>query len=273
MKKQYLLVVGALALVTVSSGIIYFNQDKEMKVAPNLDEAILSIIKNDEKTFQNFIALGGSIKSEFELDKKKTSLVELIVQYERIGFLKSAGVIELREDKDFWRSIVEKNNSKLLELVKKMMEPVELNKFQYDNLERHLLHVSSIKCYNEVVPVLEKSNMQWSDLDKKGASALTLAAENGCLNILSYWKLQKADFHQKDKRGLSALAILLKKTDPALNAFAQSFETKRTAASIPNFYNKRKIPKAKLADRSHLIEPETRPDDANETAEHSEFSD
>jgi len=271
MKKQYKWGLGVLVASILISGLMFLKKDQSSTVL-NIDDAILAIIKNDEAKFVDYMKRGGDVKAEFSLDGKSTSLVELIIQYERINFLKTIDVNDLRTDKVFWKNIVAKNNSALLTTIKKILDPVELDKFRYD-LDRHLLHVSSVSCFHQVVPILEKSKMKWSDLDGSGASALTLAAEHECLNLLSYWKLQKADFFHKDKRGQTAHAILLKKKDPALLAFAQSFEPTRTAASVPNFYNKRKIPKAKLADRSHLIEPELRPDDANETSEFSEFSD
>jgi hypothetical protein len=64
-------------------------------------------------------------------------------------------------------------------------------------------------------------------------------------------------------------------------AFAMSFEPRtgstggRGPASVPelNFYKKRVVPADQKIDYSALIEPEDRPLDATETAEHSEFAD
>ena len=142
--------------------------------------------------------------------------------------------------------------------------------------------MASSECSHKVIPVLHKSGMNWNTKAKDGSTALTVAAESGCLQALSYWKENGADFKAKDGRGMTALSIMSKHKDAALMAFAESFMPKRTIASVttvaaapaePNFYNKRVIPKDQLASRADLIEPEDRPDEANETAEYSEFSD
>ncbi len=142
--------------------------------------------------------------------------------------------------------------------------------------------MASAECSYKVITVLNKAGMNWNLKTKAGVTALNVAAEEGCLQALSYFKEQGADFKENDGRGVNALSILSKKKDAALMAFAESFMDRRAPASVvtivtqaakPEFYKKRKIPKDNLADRAHLIEPEDRPDDANETAENSEFSD
>lgn len=143
--------------------------------------------------------------------------------------------------------------------------------------------MASADCSYKVIGVLHNAGMNWNLKNKNGATPLTVAAESGCLQALSYFKEHGADFRANDGRGMSALAILSKKKDAALMAFAESFMDRRAPASVsvvtvvkevvPNFYKKRQIPKDNLADRAHLIEPSDRPDEANETAANSEFSD
>jgi hypothetical protein len=60
-----------------------------------------------------------------------------------------------------------------------------------------------------------------------------------------------------------------------LIAFAKSFDPSNMIVrkELPDFYKARKFPKDRAADKSGIIEPEDRPEDAMETAEYSEFAD
>src|SRR5690606_5930880 len=122
-----------------------------------------------------------------------------------------------------------------------------------------LLHLASAACSHKLTPFLhEKGKLNWDLKSKEGSTPLTLAAENDCLPMLSYWKEKGADFKLKDGRGLSALSILKKKKDAALVAFTESFMVRKpsnVAKAEPNFYKKRKIPKDQRIDYSMMIEP------------------
>lgn len=253
----------------------------------NLDDmALLSIIKNDQSAFENYIAAGGKLGANLNVEGGTYMVGELVVKYERLGFVKYAKDkkmifdVDPKKAFDVYSLSVSKNNPEILTLLTDTKP--DLNAKTYGDKNWSLLHMASSECSHKVIPVLHKSGMNWNTKAKDGSTALTVAAESGCLQALSYWKEHGADFKAKDGRGMTALNILSKHKDAALAAFAESFMPKRTIASVttvaaapaePNFYNKRVIPKDQLASRADLIEPEDRPDDANETAEYSEFSD
>ncbi len=245
------------------------------------DEALLSIIKNDQPAFENFMKQGGDTASLLPLlDGYNFTVAEGIAYFERVDFIKylqkeKKTFIEQDPSKgyDILSLTVRKNNAELLSLMLK--ENPVLN-HTYGSNEWSLLHIASAECSHKLVALLHQSGkLNWDIKAKDGSTPLTLAAEKECLPVLSYWKENKADFKAKDARGLTALSILKKKKDAALLAFAQSFES-RSPASVGvaevNFYKKRVFPKDKALDDS-LLEPGDRPEEANETAEYSEFSD
>lgn len=282
--KRIILGIGVTACLALSITLFWKNHG-----SGNLaDQALLSIIKNDQKSFENFIASGGKLDLQVEVEGKNYKVGDLLVKYERINFIKYlsekniAFGSDVSAEDDMWSLAVSKNNSELLSTLMKSYPAYKLNSKKYGADQRNLLHLASVYCSHKVVGILDNAGMNWNDKDKKGATPLTIAAENDCLQVLSYWKEHGADFKSKDGRGMTALSILSKKKDAALVAFAESFLERRAPASvatvaeapaIPNFYKKRVIPKDNLADRADLIEPGDRPDDANETAENSEFSD
>lgn len=280
-QKRVLIGGSALACLALTSAIYMQNSGSR-----NLnDEALLSIIKNDQKAFENYIAAGGKLGTNLEVEGGTYMVGELVVKYERLGFVKYAKEQNLEFDVDAKKAFdvfslsVSKNNPEILTLLTD--KKPNLTAKTYGNKNWSLLHMASSECSHKVIPVLHKAGMNWNIKAKDGSTALTVAAEAGCLQALSYWKEHGADFKAKDGRGMTALSILSKNKDAAMMAFAESFMPKRTIASVvtvaapaePNFYKKRIIPKDQLANRADLIEPEDRPDDANETAEYSEFSD
>lgn len=281
MKKKHVILGMGVSACLMFSSWFYFNQ--QPKGTPSTDKALLSIIKNDQSGFENYLNNGGSLDATMEIEGKKYRVDELLVKYERVNFISyiSGKKISFGADSDIWSEAVAKNNPELLNALKKAFPDYKLASKEYGELQRNLLHLASSQCSYKVIGILHESGMNWNDQDKKGATPLTLAAESDCLHALSYWKEKGADFQSKDGRGLSALSILRKKNDSALMAFASSFLEKRSPTSItvasapavPNFYKKRVIPKDNLADRAHLIEPEDRPEDAYETSANSEFSD
>ena len=244
------------------------------------DEALLSIIKNDQKGFEKFIAAGGKLGTNLEVEGAVYTVGELTVKYNRLSFVEYALSKKMKFEIDHLKDFdvnslsVSQNNPEMLSLL--------LADHKFDNQVKSygdkgwtLLHMASAQCSYKVVSILHEAGMSWDLKSKDGTTALTIAAEEGCIQALSYFKEQGADFRATDARGMSALAILRLKKSAALKAFADSFIEKKVAsAEAPlNFYNKRVIPKDQLANREHLVEPEDRPEDANETAEYSEFSD
>lgn len=279
-KKHVVIGAGVLACVGVTSIFLIKSQSSR-----NLtDEALLSIIKNDQKAFEKYVASGGKLGTTLDVEGKHFMVGELIVKYERIEFVRFAKAkklafdVDMKKDFDVYSLAVTKNNPEILTLLTESKP--DLNAKAYGDKKWSLLHMASKECSYKVITVLHKAGMNWDLKAKDGSTPLTVAAEEGCLQALSYWKEQGADFRAKDGRGMTALSLLSKNRDAAIMAFADSFQEKRSPASItvakaaqPVFYKKRQIPKDQLANRANLIEPEIRPEDANETAEYSEFSD
>lgn len=282
--KRVILGIGITAGLALST--FYFVQNSASR---NLsDEALLSIIKNDQRGFEKFIAGGGKISTEIDVEGGRFTVGELLVKYNRLSFVKYAMDKKMAFDIDPKKAFdvhslsVNQNNPEMLGQL--LGEQKFDKKFkEYGAKGWSLMHMASADCSYKVITVLNKAGMKWNLKVKDGTTPLTVAADAGCLQALSFFKEQGADFKATDGRGMSALAILGKKKDAATMAFAESFYDRRSPASVvtvvttqappPNFYKKRVIPKDSLADRAHLIEPEDRPDEANETAENSEFSD
>lgn len=267
-QKKVIFGIGLFTTIALSSFVFF----KDSSVRNLGDEALLSIIKNDQKGFEGFISGGGLLSTQLQVEGQSLSVGELIIRHERVGFIKYALDKKLDfgiDSKNIYSLAVKKNNVEVLELLMRDKK----------DLDKNLMHLASTECASKVIPVLHQAGLSWNKQSEDGMTPLTLAAKAGCLEALSYWKQNGADFRARDGRGMTALHFLNSNKDAAISAFAESFATKRVVASVssskeePNFYKKRQIPKDNLADRAHLIEPEARPDDANETAEYSEFSD
>lgn len=278
---------GALATVAVLA-VLAFNRQKPA-LAPVVtqnhdDRALLAIIRNDQAAFEKYINEGGRLGTKLEVDGGSYNVGELVVKYERTGFVKfvkdkdMAFERDLMKDFDVQSIAVNKNNPEILSMLIEGQAPSGFR--SYGDKDWSLLHMASADCSYKVIEVLHKAGLNWDLKAKDGSTPLTVAADAGCLQALSYWKEQGADFKAKDGRGKSALGILNGNTDAAMMAFAESFTDRRNVAAVamnqgqaaPNFYKKR-APKDIMARRGDLIEPEDRPEDANETADFAEFSD
>lgn len=282
MKNKQIMFGAFCAVGVIALAIILMRQkDQVAGIAQSgnlTDLALLALIKNDPQNFEEFIKRGGDVHDSLpEIDGKSYTVAEGLSIFERPVFgelLHQHKVSYIKQEKkaafDILSLAVGKNN---LELLKQFHKESPNYLVLYGKNNENLLHLASASCSHKVIEFLHKEGkLSWEMRTKKGASALTIAAENECLPILSYWKESNANFRAKDGRGLTALGILKVKKDAALMAFAQSFED-RNVASGPSFYRKRKIPKDQVVDHSALIEPGDRPLDATETAEYSEFSD
>lgn len=279
--KNKQIIIGAVCIVgAVALTVLLMRQKDTVTLSEGslTDLALLALIKNDSKSFEEFIKRGGNVHDSLpEIDGKLYSVAQGIAVFERSSFgeqLHTHKLSYIKQEKkavfDIMSLAVSKNN---LELLKQFHKEAPNYQVIYGKNNENLLHLASSGCSHKVIEFLHKEGkLSWEMRTKKGESALTIAAESECLPILSYWKENNANFNAKDGRGLTALGILKVKKDAALMAFAQSFEN-RNVASGPSFYKKRKIPKDQVVDHSSLIEPEDRPLDATETAEYSEFSD
>lgn len=274
--------VGVLAV----SSVWLLNNSKFASNRNLTDEALLALIKNDQTAFENFIKAGGDLHDNLpKIDGENYTVAEGIAYFERTSFgayLHTNKMSYVKQDEkklfDIMTLAITKNNPELLKQLALENPKYDL---QYGKHGYNLLHLAAAKCAHKLTPIIhEKGKLRWDMKAKDGSTPLTLAAENDCLPMLSYWKEMGADFKAKDGKGRTALSILQNKKDAALVAFAQSFDPIRTIASVtivkpaePDFYKKRKIPKDQIVDHAAMLEPEDRPLEATETAEMSEFAD
>jgi exoribonuclease R len=287
-KKVYIVGFGIVGLLAGALGYKLkdnLSQNHSSRNKSSTDEALLALIKHDMPGFQKFITDGGNVHANLpEIDGHTFTVSEGMAYFDRADFAKYLQDLKItfvdqkpKAEFDIFTVTVDKNNLDLLTVIAK--EKAKLSQ-TYGDKNWTLLHMASAACAHKVVPLLHlEGQLKWSDRAKDGATPLTIAAENDCLPVLSYWKDHGADFKAKDGRGMTALSILSKKKDAALVAFAESFIQRRPASVTivapkeVSFYRKRVIPKEKQIDHSALIEPEDRPLETTETAENSEFAD
>jgi Ankyrin repeats (3 copies) len=288
MKTHEKIVLSLIGVGMVST--TWFMKSPPEKVAhTSADEALLALIKNDLPTFEKFLKAGGKIHNPLPLiDGKTYTIAQGVAYFERTSFAEKLRINSVRyiqqdgtKEMDIMTLAVKKDN---LELMNELVKSQPDFSLVYQN-GWTLLHMAAAWCSSKVAPVLQdKGFLRWDTMSSDGATPLTLAAENNCLPLLSAWKQQGADFKMKDAKGRSALSLLKSKQDPALRAFADSFEPRMpaslsektpvaTAKAVPDFYKRRKIPKDKMVDHAAMLEPEDRPLEAVETAAHSEFAD
>jgi ankyrin repeat protein len=282
-KRVVLSVASFLGIAAISG--IWFLAGKNSHSRSLTDQALLSLIKNDLKGFETFIDAGGDLHDTLPMiDGNSYTVAQGISYFSRPNFAKylhDKKISYVKQDEtglfDIMTLSIAKNNPELLEQLS--FENPDFS-MAYGKKGWNLLHMASANCAHKLTSILhEKGKLNWDTQAKDGSTPLTLAAENECIPMLSYWKDQGADFRFKDGTGHTALSILKTKKDAALMAFAASFEEKRKTASVtpvkkvPDFYKKRKIPKDQMIDYSSMIEPEDRPLEAIETAEFSEFAD
>lgn len=284
-KAKLSLVLGFVGLSIVGS-IGYHLKTQSQLTQPNVNDVLLSLIKNDLDGFKSYIVNGGSIYVDLPaIDGKQMSVAEGLAYFDRttfVEFLKSLNVSFIKQNaqQDFLTIAFEKKNPKMLDLI--LSENIDFG-FRYGDKSLNLLHLASLQCSDQFVKKLALSKkIDWKEETLDGHTALSLAAEHECLSTLGFWKEQGADFKTKSKKGISPLEIIKKKSGAAIEAFGQSFETRQPASTVTvagidhkriSFYKKREVPKDVPVDYSAIVEPKSRPDEANETAAHSEFSD
>lgn len=271
------------AVIAVST-ISFYGQPKFTSDRNITDEALLALIKNDQIAFESFIKSGGSVHLNLpEIEGKTYTVAQGVAYFERTNFAKYLDAkkitfLKQQADRpfDIMTITIKKNNPDLLNAMVDQKPNFSLG---YQN-GWTMLHMASAWCSHKLTKILhEKGQLRWDSMAKDGSTPLTLAAENECLPMLSYYKEQGADFRSKDGKGRTAISIIRAKKDAALQAFAASFEARAVAsvivkeAAVPDFYKKRKIPKEQMIDHAAMLEPEDRPLEATETAEFSEFAD
>ncbi len=284
-KKKIVILSTFLLGATTFSAFWGYQQSKKMSFRSPTDDALLALIKNDQKAFEGFVSAGGNVHDLLPLiDGKSYTVAEGIAYFERTSFAnylhsKKINYISQDEKKEFdiMTLSITKNSP---ELLKQLSLEKPKYSMAYGTKGWTLIHMASAQCSYRLMEILEKEGkLTWNLKAKDGSTPLTLAAEYDCLPILSYWKKSGADFKMKDGRGMSALAIIRQKKDAAFMAFADSFESRKIASvgvvakAEPNFYKKRQIPKDQIVDHAAMIEPNDRPLEATETSEYSEFAD
>lgn len=282
--KRAIISAGCLFAVIAVSTIWLYNHPKFTSDRNLTDDALLALIKNDQRAFESFIKSGGNVHHNLpEIEGKTYTVAQGVAYFERTNFAKylhSEKITFLKQESDKPYDImtitIKKNNPDLLNA---MIDQKPNFGMGYQN-GWTMLHMASAWCSHKLTKILhEKGQLRWDTMAKDGSTPLTLAAENECLPMLSYFKEQGADFRSKDGKGRTALSIIRSKKDAALQAFAASFEERSVAsvivkeAPVPDFYKKRKIPKEQIIDHAAMLEPEDRPLEATETAEFSEFAD
>lgn len=287
MNKKHLTIAASFFVGVLTLGTMWhFSQTKTTSQnRAGSDDALLALIKNDQAGFEAWVKNGGDLSAFLPvIDGKKMTVAEGLTYFERTGFiqyLQAKKISFLKQSptgtEDMLLSALMKNNPELFALL--MKENPDLTR-TYGDKGWTLLHFAASGCHHKMTELLQKEKKLTYDLRAKdGSIPLNLAAKSDCLQMLSHWKEQGANFQTKDGRGITALSILRGKKDAAMVAFFQSFEPARTAsrkaAAVPelNFYKKRVVPADQKIDYSALIEPEDRPLDATETAEYSEFAD
>lgn len=283
-RKQVTISAACLLGVAALSTMFFYKSGNLSQSRNLIDDALLALIKNDHKGFESFLNAGGNVHGELpEIDGMTYTVAQGVAYFERTAFAKQlherkAKFVEQDHaaDHDIMTLTISKNNAELLNQL--ALENPEFS-LAYGKKGWTMLHMASASCSHKLTAILhQKGKLSWDLKAKDGSTPITLAAENDCLPMLSYWKEHGADFKARDGRGYSALSILKKKKDAALVAFAESFEA-RLPSSItvvkaePDFYKKRKIPKDQIVDHAAMLEPEDRPLEATETAAHSEFAD
>ncbi|MFL5784895.1 MAG: hypothetical protein ACJ76H_09820 [Bacteriovoracaceae bacterium] len=285
MNKKNLTIAASMFVGVLAVGTFWqFSKHTTSTGRGGSDDALLALIKNDQASFETWVKNGGDLFATLPvIDGKTMTVAEGLAYFERTDFMKylqENKITFVKQSKDGKDDIVllslKKNNPELFTLV--MKENPDLS-VKYGEKGWTLLHFAAAGCNHKLAGLL--STLKYDTKAKDGSIPLNLAAANDCLPMLSYWKEHNADFKTKDGRGTTALTILKTKKDAAMVAFAMSFEPRtgstggRGPASEPelNFYKKRVVPADQKIDYSALIEPEDRPLDATETAEHSEFAD
>jgi hypothetical protein len=249
-QKRYFFLSSLSSFLLGGGLVFYFLSHKENKSRVGEDH-LLSIVKDDSKTFEKFFNRPNGLDIEPPLiDGKKLDEDELVMS-------------------------VKKDQSEILE--KFLALGFNLNK-TYGPKKWNLLHFAGKHCSHKVTSFLkQKTSLDWNDLGQDGASPLTLAAENGCLKILDFWKKKRADFHFKDGRGISVESILNREKGQLPLAYLENhpkiIQTKVSRATPPQLYKRRTIVSDIVLEDDKYVTPERHVNDAIETAEISEFAD
>jgi hypothetical protein len=238
------------------------------------DQAFLAIVKNDHKSFEEFLNRGGKLETYVSMPQRKKSLAQLLVEYERVDLINLAAKRQKvfqpdeQEMQSIWETTVTKNNSELYQAIRRLNPKDKIKNRRVGKEQRTLLQYASSKCSFNLIKNLESEGLTWDEKDKTGATSLTLATKNNCRPALSYWKNRGAMDSIKTNKDLSLpeLTKSLQKNDAPTKPIVN------VVTKVPEFYKKRSIPKESY-NRLELVEPAERPGESIQTAEYSEFSD
>lgn len=289
-KNKKIVVSAACVMVCLSAGY-FFKQSGNHSASykPTTEDALVAIVKNDKLAFERYLKAGGDIHAALPaIEGKKLTVAEAVAHYERVEFVKvmqdhKIPFLKQKPEGDMLTIAVTKNNP---EMVKALLKEQPNMAFAYGEKKQNLLHINSESCGFKVTDLLNKTGkLSAESKTADGATALTAAARAKCLPVITYWKDQKADMSKLDGKGSSVISLLKKSKDAETKALVEAIiATPGATRSIASekaepvigpmsFYKKRKIPKDELADHNSLVEPEIRPLDTDESAEHSEFAD
>ena len=238
------------------------------------DQAFLAFVKNDQKSFEDFLNRGGKLETYVIMPQRKKSLAQLLVEYERVDLINLAAKRQKvfqpdeQEMQSIWETTVTKNNTDLYQAIRRLNSKEKIKNRRVGKEHRTLLQYASSKCSFNLIKNLESEGLSWDEKDKTGATSLTIATTNNCRQALSYWRNRGAMESIKTNKNLilSEITKSIQKTD------APTKQVLQVASKAPDFYKKRVIPKESY-NRLELVEPDERPRESIQTAEYSEFSD
>lgn len=295
MNNKKIVLAAAGFLVCLSAGYFLSKsgpQGSKLTFNSPVEEALHAITTNDHKTFEKFVKAGGDLQAPVALpDGKKMTVAEAVAHYDRVSFVKvmqehKKPFLKQKAEGDMLTIAITKNNPEMVQAI--LQEKPDLA-FQYGEKKKNVLHLTSEACAFKVTDVLHKTGKVSGDQrSSDGATAMTAAARAKCLPVVTYWKdqkVEKVNFNKLDGKGSSVLSLLKKENkDEEVKALVMAIEGSAVAARLPasvpegdpnrfTFYRKRKIARDELAEHNTLVEPEIRPLDTDESAEHSEFAD
>src|SRR5665647_1023434 len=173
-KTRYAALAIALSTSFSLGSFFYFkNQGNGGNLA---DQALLSLIKNDQSGFETFINQGGDLQAQLPvIDKKSLTIAEGMAQFERpefIKFVQSKKMSFIQQDEkkneDILYLAVLKNNAEVLQLLIKENPKLNLN---YTARGWSLLHVASAQCSGRVISVLDQTKeLDWNLRAKDGST-------------------------------------------------------------------------------------------------------
>ncbi|MFA5583341.1 MAG: hypothetical protein WDA09_03925 [Bacteriovoracaceae bacterium] len=278
MKSRNKLILGGCAvLLTFSTAVlISTNQKKENKQAsatthnksPEIKipaSVVYEAIKENKlEPFEAYIKQGGSLTAEVDIEGKKVTLAQAIVEHERLEFIQKAVTLapEVKSHVYTHDSKEIKNANGALSQLSEVgggigtlsaaaanqLVPLigAIAKSSKPNLKSEMLNLSKDNpevlsgietAASEVLPqaveTCDQDQIRFlGDLganpmakNQKGGNALGAAGKTKCFNAISYWKKeQNIDFDEKNEEGISGFDVLSRFKDPELQSFTDTLQ-------------------------------------------------